>query len=239
MSLPKLKFPVYTITLPVAKKKLQFRPYLAKEEKLLLMGQNSGDVGYIVDVVKQVLNNCMISDFDLDTMALTDIEYFFLKLRGKSVGEVAEIWIKDPEDGKRYTVQVNLDNATVTKNTNESNKIDLGEDIGLVMKTPTLEVLKQYAVLFDPERAADEDADNRILQASIDTIYDADNVYDLKQETQEEIDNFLGQLSPKNLEDIEKYFNGLPKVTLVAKYVTEKGDKTLTLEGLPSFFQLG
>lgn len=238
MSLPKIKFPIYSTTLPVSKKKVQFRPFLAKEEKLLLMGQQSTDIEYIVDVVKQVVNNCIVTDIDVGTLPTTDVEYFFLKLRGKSIGETAEIWIKDPDDGKRYQLFVNLEDVEITKNKNKINTIDLGDGIGLVMRPPTLEVLKRSGAIFNGE--ANDNSEFRVLQETIESIFDSETVYDLKQETEEEINTFLEQLSPQNLRDMKAYFDNLPKLTLSVKYKNQAGDeKTLVLEGLPSFFQLG
>jgi hypothetical protein len=239
MSLPKIKFPIYTITLPLAKKKIQFRPFVAKEEKLLLMAQQGSDVGYIVDVTKQVLNNVIVTDINVDEMTTPDVEYFFLKLRAKSIGETVEMMIKDEEDGKRYTVVFDLEKLDVTKNTNKTNTIDLGDGIGITMKPPTIDTMKKYANVLAQEGGLDN-IEYQIIRDTIESVFDAETVYDLNAETDEEITEFLDQLTPANLAAIRAYYEGLPKVTLSAKYTTEAGkEKTIVLEGLASFFQLG
>lgn len=240
MALPKIKFPIYTVTLPVAKKKIQFRPFVAKEEKLLLMAQQGNDVGYIVDVTKQIINNVIITDIDVDAMATPDVEYFFLKLRAKSVGETVEVMVKDDGDGKRYSVVFDLDKVEVTKPKTNNNRIDLGDDIGIVMKPPTIETMKKYAAVLSGEEEAADTIELEIIRDTIESVYDAETVYDLKAETEEEITAFLEQLTPQNLKDIRAYYEGLPKVTLTSKYTKQDGtEKTIVLEGLASFFQLG
>lgn len=240
MALPKIKFPIYTVTLPVAKKKIQFRPFLAKEEKLLLMAQQGNDIGYIVDVVKQVINNVIVSDIDVETMATPDVEFFFLKLRAKSIGETVEVMVKDDGDGKRYAVVFDLDKVEVTKPKTNNNRIDLGDGIGLVLKPPTIETMKKYAAVLTGDEGAAENIELEIIRDTIETVYDAETVYDLKSETEEEITTFLEQLTPANLKDIRAYYEALPKVTLTSKYTRADGvEKTIVLEGLASFFQLG
>jgi hypothetical protein len=213
------------------------------------MGQQSNDIGFIVDQVKHVIENCCVTPIDVDTMPTTDVEFFFLHLRAKSVGETAEVWVRDPEDGKRHMVIIDLEAIEVSPNKNKTNTVDLGDGIGITLKPATLDLLKKHAhVLEPPEKSdveqepekEDEMAELHVIQDAIESIYDAEKVYDLKSETQEEIDEFLRTFTSQNLKDIETYFNNMPKVTLTAKYTNSTGaEKTLVLEGLPSFFQLG
>lgn len=241
MALPKIKFPIYTVTLPLAKKKIQFRPFVAKEEKLLLMAQQGNDLSHIVDVVKQIINNVIVTDIDVEQMSTPDVEFFFLKLRAKSIGETAEVSIKDDEDGKHYNVTFDLDKVDVTKGPGkDANRIDLGEGIGIIMKPPTIETMKKYAAVLDDDGTNLESIEFDIIRDTIESVFDAESVYDLKQETEEEINDFLEQLTPQNLKDIRSYYEALPKVTLSAKYTRQDGtEKTIVLEGLASFFLLG
>lgn len=242
--LPKIDVPVYSINLISNGKEIKFRPFTVKEEKLFLMANESGDLKTIIDTTKQVLNNCIVSEIDIDSLPVFDIEYLFLNIRARSVSEVIELNYKCNNDIKNeeneethkcgHTVKIDvniLDIKPKIENKIE-NKIQITEKIGLVMKYPNFDTLKKYE---------GENEANIVMKLTIDCIdyiYDADQIYYAKDTTEEELIDFVESMQSKDLEKIKEFFDNMPKISKDLDFKCRKCgyEEKITVEGLESFF---
>lgn len=232
MPLPKISQPIFQLTLPSNNKVVHFRPFTVREEKILMMAQESGDKKDIVNSYKQLINNCAIDPVDVDRLASFDLEYFFIQLRSKSVSNVSKIQVKDQEDGELYEVEVNLDKIEIVKDSNVSNNVKLTENVGIILKYPTFNVL-----------AGINDADDKmdttlsILRGCIDQVYEGEEVHDTANYSASEMNDFILSLNKSQIEEIQKFFEAMPKLTYKAKYLNNKKEvKEITIEGLDNFF---
>lgn len=219
MALPKISVPTFALNIPSKNKKKTFRPFLVKEEKILLMAQQ-GNEQDMIDAIKQIINNCCIEDINVDSLATFDIEYLFLKLRGKSVDNIIELKFRDKEDDKVYDFQINLDEIEITINEDNDPKIEITNEIGMIMKYPNIASTQKMAGIDDQE-----DVFNKVLISCIDTIYDEESVYPASEHTDEELIEFIEQLDSKSFKKIEKFFDTLPKLSHVLEYENELGHK--------------
>lgn len=219
MALPKISVPTFALNIPSKNKKKTFRPFLVKEEKILLMAQQ-GNEQDMIDAIKQIINNCCVEDINVDSLATFDIEYLFLKLRGKSVDNVIELKFRDKEDDKVYDFQINLDEIEITINEENDPKIEITNEIGMIMKYPNIASTQKMAGIDDQE-----DVFNKVLVSCIDTIYDEESVYPASEHTDEELIEFIEQLDSKSFKKIEKFFDTLPKLSHVLEYENELGHK--------------
>jgi hypothetical protein len=228
MALPKIKHPTYTITIPSTKKQVNFRPFTVQEEKLLLMARASEKSDDIVSTIKQIIQNCIIEPVDVDKLATFDIEFIFLRLRAKSVGEVVELEYKDEEVPVKF--KVNLEEVQVKYNPDHKNKFNVHEDIGVLMRYPTLDEI--IAV----ESSADkEEAIFNVLFKCVDKIYDKETVYN--DFTEKELQEFMDSLPMDALLKIKEFFDTMPSVEHTVSLKNSKGEtKDILLKGLNSFF---
>jgi len=235
MPLPKIEHPIHQLTLPSTGKQINFRPFLVKEEKILLMAKQGGDEKEIVKALKQIINNCILDqDVDVDTFATFDVEYFFLKLRSKSVNNIVSLSYKDYEDEKVYTVDVDLDTVEVIKNPEHTNKIKINTSVGVVMKYPSMEIFNKLSSTNEEEVAFD------IIKKCIETVYDEENVYSAKDFSEAEIDEFVQNLDVASLEKILDFFKTMPKLYYEVKYTNSlNNERTVPLDTLTDFFTLG
>lgn len=232
MPLPKISQPIFQLTLPSNGKVVHFRPFTVREEKILMMAQESGDKKDIISSYKQLINNCAIDPVDVDKMASFDLEYFFIQLRSKSVSNVSKIQVKDQEDGELYEVEVNLDKIEIVKDSNVSNNVKLTEEVGIILKYPTFNVL---ANINDAEDKMDTTL--AILRGCIDQVYEGEEVHDTANYSVSEMNDFILSLNKSQIEEIQKFFEAMPKLTYKAKYLNNKREvKELTIEGLDNFF---
>lgn len=233
MALPKINSPTFELKLPSSGQKIKFRPFLVKEEKILLVAQQSGELKDILNAVVQIATNCIYDDIDVEKLPLFDIEYIFINLRSKSVSNISEVMINDPDDGNQYKVEIDLDKVVIERPEKEiSNKIDLGDGIGVVMRYPSITYMNSIG-------AAINDADTaiNIIMACVDKVYDTDNVYEASEYSKEELNDFILSLSSKQFQNIQEFFNNQPKVTQKITYKRKDGkEKELVLEGLNDFF---
>lgn len=235
MPLPKIEHPIYQLTLPSTGKQINFRPFLVKEEKILLMAKQGKDEKEIVKALKQIINNCIVDEnVDVETFATFDLEYFFLKLRSRSVNNIVSLSYKDFEDDRVYTVDVDLEEVEIVRNPNHTNKIKLNETIGVIMKYPSVDVLNKLSVENEEEMAFD------IIKKCIDTVYDEENVYKVKDFTEKEIDEFVQNLDVNSLEKILDFFKTMPRLHYDVKYTNSmNNERTIPLDTLTDFFTLG
>lgn len=229
MPLPKISQPIYSLTLPSNNKTIRYRPFTVREEKLLMIAQESDDRKDIINVYKQLINNCCIDPVDVDKLASFDIEYFFIQLRAKSVSNIAKVLVTDRDDGEQYEVEVNLDNVQVTKSQDIGNKIELTDSVGVILQYPTFEVLAN--------NKKDEVDILTILRGCITQIYEGEEVFDAVNYTPKEVDEFILSLNKQQIEKIQQFFEAMPKVIAKCKYVAKNNEvKEITIEGLDSFF---
>lgn len=231
MALPKISVPVFTIKIPSTGKELKFRPFLVKEEKILLMAQQSEN-SEILLALKQIINNCCFDDLDVNQLATFDLEYVFLKLRARSVNNIAKLRYRDNEDDKVYDFEVNLDEVEIKVDPENNNKIDINGEVGMILKFPSVAVTEKMANITDQSELL-----NKILIHTIDTIYDSENVYPAKESTEQELIEFLENLDTKSFEKIEKFFSTMPKLYHELYYKNSfDHDRTIKLSSLQDFF---
>ena len=241
MALPKLDLPSYELTLPSNQKKIRFRPFLVKEEKILLMAMESSKDDEILAAIKQIINNCCIDNINIDDLPLFDLEYFFLNLRARSVSEMIDARFKcnnkveDKECGHILQTQINLLEINMEKDSNHTNKIQLSKDIGIQLKYPKISLMESLKNI-DKKDLVKLTFD--FIIDSIDFIYDKENVYYAKETDKTELLAFVESLSSEQFNKIEKFFDTIPKLRKVIQKKCEKCgfDHEIVLEGLQSFF---
>lgn len=236
MALPKVSHPIFELTLPSSKKVIKYRPFLVKEEKLLLMAQSGNDAKEVIGTIKQVINNCILStDVSVDELTSFDIEYIFIKLRARSIGNVIELTYRDLEDDKKYDVTVDLDAVEIVFNESHNPKIEINKTTGLTLMYPSVD--SSITALADDETS---DAIFDLIGKSIESIYDENGVYDPKEYSDEEILEFVSSLSIEVFQKIQEFFTTMPKLHYEIKYTNSLGnEKTIVLNTLNDFFTLG
>lgn len=229
MPLPKLSQPIFSLTLPSSGKAVRFRPFTVREEKLLMIAQESGERKDVINTYKQLINNCCIDPVDVDKLASFDIEYFFINLRSKSVSNIAKVLITNEDDNQQYEVEFNLDKVEVVKDDTVSNNIKLTDAIGVVLQYPTFETLSSVNT--------DKVDILSILRGCIKQIYEGEEVFDVANYTQNELDEFILSLNKQQMEQIQHFFEKMPKIVARSKYKTQSGQiKDVTIEGIDNFF---
>lgn len=229
MALPKINTITFEITIPSTKKKMRFRPFLVKEEKILMLAQK-GTPDDIFFAVKQLLTNCSIDPIDVDTLTTFDLDYIFIKLRAQSVGNIIELKFQDNEDGKTREFKVDLNEVEVTENPEHSKKIKINEQFGLLMKYPDVAMMNSI-------KDTDEKAFDSVMRYCLDSVYDETSVFPFSEETDEAIDEFVDSLDLKTFESIQKFFETMPKLKYVITYTNDMdNERTIVLDSLQSFF---
>jgi len=231
MPLPKISQPIFQLTLPSTGKVVHYRPFTVREEKLLLMAQESNEKKDIINVYKQLINNCAIDPVDVDNLAAIDLEYFFVCLRAKSVSNISKIMVTDKDDNETYEVEINLDKIEIQRKENVSSNVKLTDTIGVILKYPTFNTLTKI------DESSQVDSTLAILRGCIDQIYEGEEVFDTANYSKQELDDFILSLNKNQIEEIQKFFEAMPKLIYNAKYMTkEKVVKDLKIEGLENFF---
>ena len=238
MPLPTIVTPTYELELPSTGKKVKYRPFLVKEEKLLVLALESEDTKQITTSIKTVLKNCIETrGVKVESLPTFDIEYLFLHIRGKSVGEEIEVNLICPDDGEtNVPVTINVDDIKVQRDKSHTNKISLGSNLVMEMKYPSLdEFIKNN---FDFSDDLDMDSSFDLIASCIDKIYNADEVWSTADCTKKEVKNFLEQMNSLQFKEIETFFITMPKLSHSIKFKNPKTsvENTVVLEGLSSFF---
>lgn len=233
MSLPKIDYPIYKINVPSLKKDFQFRPFLVKEEKLLLMAKESANPSDVLSAIKQIVNNCSIDKkLDISKLAIFDLEYIFLKLRAISVDNIIKVSYKDTEDEKVYDFEINLDKVKIKYPDKMDNNIKITDKSGIIMKYPS-------ASLYDDTDFLNLEKDYmfELIVRCIESIYYEDQVYDCKQYKKEELNEFLENLNIKSFESIQNFLLTVPKMEYKISYENSKGNnREIVLNSLNDFF---
>jgi hypothetical protein len=236
MALPKLTTPTYELEIPSTDEKIKYRPFLVKEEKILMMALETKNESDIVQAVKDIVSSCTFNKVNLDAMPMFDVEYVFLNIRAKSVGEVSSFNVLCPDDGKTYAkCEVNLTDVKVQVEDNHTNKIELGNGTGMIMQYPTINSFAETGIKTITAENMLEVISSCILQ-----IYEEEGkkVYDPKDQTKKELTEFIEQLNTKQFKDVQNFFNTMPRLKHVVKVKNPKTKKEseITLTGLNDFF---
>jgi len=228
MALPKIDVPIFSVTLPSNDQQIKLRPFTVKEEKILLIANETKDPQEVLNAIIQIANNCILEDgVDAQTIPLVDLQYIFLQLRSKSVGNVAEILITDEEDQQQYKVEVDLESVQIIKPEVEvSNIIQLTDEVGITLRYPTLDLanLKQLTT------------EDLVLFCLV-NIFDQDNVYEASDSTEDELREFISSMSTPHVEKIKEFLEGIPRLIYNVTYTTESGnEKTIEIGNINDFF---
>jgi len=240
MALPIMATPTYSLVIPSSGVSVKYRPFLVKEEKALLIAQQSEDINVMVDSLKGVIKSCVMDKIDVDKLAIFDIEYIFTQIRAKSVGEIVELLfpcdIDHGEDNDKAKIKISIDisKLEVEKPEGHTNKIELFDDVGIVMKYPSMKVLARLEQL-DTENI---DAIFDVIADCIDIIYQGDDLHYASEQSKEELLQFLGNLTTEQFKNLQTFFTTMPKIRKVVEYDCPICGKhhTAALEGMQSFF---
>lgn len=238
MTLPKIAMPLFPILIPSTGKEVMFRPFVVKEEKILLVAQESKEEADIILALKQIINNCVQdTEFNVESLAYFDLEYIFLKLRARSVSNVVTFNYTDAEDGEVYTINVNLNDVEITKNPENNPIVKVNEDgLGLRMKFPTVQDTINYKT---PGMDQDEIL-TKIVTACIEDVFDSENVYAFSEYTPAQQLEFIDSIPVPVFAEIQKFFDTIPVLKHEVKYKTkDKKEKSIMFEGLNDFFTWG
>ena len=238
MPLPKIATPTYELELPSLGKTIKYRPFLVKEEKLLLIALESEDSKQITTAIKTVLKGCIISKgIKVESLPTFDIEYLFLNIRGKSVGEELEVSVICPDDEEtRVKKMINLDDIHVIKNDDHTNKIKLDDTLMMEMRYPSLDQFIQNNFEFKGNVSMDQSFD--LIATCIDKIYNEEEVWTAADCSKKEMNDFLESMNSSQFKEIESFFDTMPKLshTIKVKNPKTKVESDVVLEGLASFF---
>ena len=237
MPLPKISTPTYELEIPSTKKKIRYRPFLVKEEKILIIAMESQSDTEIANAVKDVLSTCILTrGVKVDTLSTFDIEYLFLNIRGKSVGEDVEVMVTCPDDNKtKVPIRVNLDDIKIITSDDHKKDIKLDDQIMMRMKYPSInQFIKSNFTTSDikPEDTFD------LIISCIEQVYNEEESWSTSDCTKEEMNDFLDQLNSNQFKEIEKFFETMPKLshTLKVKNPKTNVENSIKLAGLSAFF---
>lgn len=236
MSLPLQAAPTYSLKVPSSGKEVKYRPFLVKDEKALLIAQQSEDLDVMISTLKSVIASCVTTKLDVDSLAIFDLEYIFSQIRAKSVGEVSELVFTCGHcnnEKNKFKLNLDISQLEVTKNPDHTNKIPLFDSVGVVMKYPSIDILKKIDKGFtDPENVID------MIIDCIDMIYTDQEVFHAKEQTPDELREFLENLTKEQFDKIEKFFETMPKFQKQIEFDCPAcgAHNELMVEGVQNFF---
>ena len=236
MALPKLGYPTFELELPSTGKTIKYRPFLVKEEKVLLMALESKDEKQVVSAVKDLIKNCVITRIKVDTLPSFDLEYLFLKIRGASIGENITLTVTCLDDNEtQVEANININDVEILKPEGHDKKIMFDDKTGLVMKYPSMKEFVDREFLQKEMKTEDVYG---FIADSIDQIFDDEEVYDSSTTTKKEFRTFVDNLTTKQFEKIQEFYTTCPKLSHTFKVVNPKTSKesSYTIEGFQSFF---
>ena len=238
MPLPKISTPTYELELPSTGKTIKYRPFLVKEEKLLVLALESDDSKEITNAIKAVLKDCIQTrGVKVETLPTFDIEYLFLNIRGKSVGEDIEVSVLCPDDGETYAeVQISIDEIEVVKDKEHNKQIKIDDKLMMEMRYPSLDQFVKSNFSFNGENQVDQSFD--LIASCIDKVYSDEEAWTSDDFTKKEVTEFLEQMNSSQFKDIESFFATMPKLRHEVEVLNPKTKKSskVVLEGLASFF---
>jgi hypothetical protein len=239
LSLPKLSHPTFTLTLPSTKQEITYRPFLVREEKILLIAQQGGEMKDVVRAIKQIIKNCIVSPkLDVDTFTTFDLEYFFLRLRAKSVNNVVSLTYRDGEDKQEYKFEIDLDTIEIENNPEHTNLVIVEKDIQLVLKYPKIDLMDKL-----PTPGAKVEFTFEVLEDCMDKLIvtrgTEEEIYLFSEQTKEEVQEFMSSLGIPALQQIQKFFDTMPRLYHELTYTNKAGrEQRIELKKLDDFFTL-
>jgi len=235
MALPKVNTPTYELVVPSTDEKVKFRPFLVKEEKILLIAMEAQEQSGILNAVKDIVKSCTFDKFDVNRAPIFDIEYIFLNIRAKSVGEVSTVNLRCPDDNETFVqTEIDLTKVNVQITEGHTNKIELTDEMGMILQYPTLDSFTDSTTVINASNMLD------VIASCVSQIYDkkGEDVYDAKDSTKQEIVDFLESLNSKQFLEIQKFFDTMPKLTHTVNIENPetKVKSDIILTGLNDFF---
>ena len=239
MPLPKISTPTYELVLPSTNKKVKYRPFLVKEEKILIMALESEDQKQITNAIKSVLADCILTrGVKVDKMATFDIEYLFLNVRGKSVGETVEVNVTCPDDGKTTVeMEIDIDSIKIQKDPNHSNIVELDDNLSIQMNYPSLDqFIETNFDLNDTKNQVDQSL--HVIMSCINQVYNSEESWSAAECTKKELKEFVESMNSKQFKEVETFFETMPKLSHKVKVTNPetKVESEVVIEGLASFF---
>ena len=241
--LPKIDVPLYEITLPLLQKKIRIRPFLVKEEKILMMAMESEDSDAVLLAIKQIVNNCCVDPIDVDDLPILDLEYMFLQLRSRSIGEIIDLQYRcnnnaptdeEPEKKCGSIIKLSFNALEVEPEKDQAHdaKIQLTPKLGVMMKYPTFKMMNTIKNLSEAETVA------KMIVECVDYIYDTDSVYYAKDASEKELIEFVDSLTREQFSKIQEFFDTIPKMRKHLNFKCGKCgyEEEVVLEGIQSFF---
>ena len=236
MALPKLNTPTYELEIPSTDTKISYRPFLVKEEKILMIAMESKDNTQIINAVRDIVSACTFDKLDVGTMPMFDVEFIFLNIRAKSVGEVSKLKVLCPDDKKTYAnIEVDLTKVEVQVDEGHTNKIELTDDMGIILTYPSMKSFQDLGIQnIDSKNMLD------VVGACILQIYEekGEKIYEGKDQTKKELTEFIENLNSKQFKNIQDFFSTMPRLKhdVMVKNPKTKKESKLTLTGLNDFF---
>lgn len=232
MGLPKIDLPIFETILPSTQEKIKYRTMTVKEEKILLIAQESAEIEQTLVATKQVLNNC-IFDINAEKLAMFDLEYMLLLIRSKSVDNVIKFQVTDPDTEKPVDLEMDIEDVKIVKDPEHTNKVAINDEYFLFLRYPTIDEFIRIADL----DSNDPLVNYFIMVSCLDKVASEDEVHEFSKHTEKEIDNFMEGLSTSVIKGIQKFFDTMPKLRNEIKYINADGnEKMFVVEGLNSFF---
>jgi hypothetical protein len=232
MALPKIDMPMFELELPSNGKKVKYRPFTVKEEKILLVAQESKDPKQVITAIKQIVHNCLI-DYSISDLSLFDLEYLLLSIRSKSVDNKIEFEIEDPETQEKIELMLDLSEVKIAKDPKHTNQIKISDVYTLFLKYPTID---DFADMIANETLSSEKS-FKILLSCIDKLVSEEDVYNFKDFTQKQVDEFVDSLHSDVTKKMKEFFDTIPKIRHEIQYTNSAGkNKTFVVEGTQTFF---
>ena len=230
MTLPKIATPTHTLKLPSDGRSIRYRPFLVKEEKILLMAMESEDEKEVTEAVKNIIENCVEDDLDVKNLAVFDVEYLFLNLRSKSIGESVKLKMSCEHCENECMVNVNLSSVEINRTEGHDNKIQLTSEIGVIMRYPTFGIAESVDITKDPLK---------VVNDCVDKIYDSKKVYNTRDSSEEELTEFVDSLNHEQFQKIQNFFETMPKLKKDVSFKCSKckKDSDIVIERLQDFFE--
>jgi len=236
MALPQVNTPTYELVVPSTDEKLKYRPFLVKEEKILMIAMEGKEQSGIIEATKEIVKSCTFGKFDTLQAPIFDVEYIFLNIRAKSVGEISTVRLRCLDDNETFVpTDIDLTKVEVEMNKDHTNKVELSEEMGMIMTYPTLDSFNEYeGTVVNASNMID------IIASCVTQIYDkgGEEVFEAKDSTKQELIDFIEQLNAKQFQDVQAFFDTMPKLTHTVKIKNPKTKKEseITLSGLNDFF---
>ena len=240
MPLPKINTPTYELVLPSTGKKIKYRPFLVREEKILIMAMESEDMNQITSAIIQIITDCLITkDIKVESLATFDMEYLFLNIRAKSVGETVEVNVTCPDDGEtQVEMSINIDDIKVKKTRGHKNIIKLDSELSMKLAYPSLDQFIENNFEVNQTNTGDVAQSLSMISSCIEAVYTQEESWEAKDCTQKELNEFVEQMNTKQFKQIEKFFTTMPKLShsIAVKNPKTGVESEVVLEGLAAFF---